>query len=187
MITHACAQWTDCIVFSSFIYVFLQRAHRSKAARASLCAWAQATPRPGQGSRATPTVTTRLHRSPAAAWSPRLPTPAPVCALTNIQQIWIARLGYASLSGRTILRQNISIFHVHISSFLGGCPLNPMYGSSTVANVLAEHSSLLLLERTEQIEPDNPKEIYYTSFRFKLHRVRSDRNPTASDSITSKN
>ena len=45
------------------------------------------------------------------------------------------------------------------SEVCGGYPLNSMYGSSTVADVLAEHSRVLLLECTEQIEPDNPNEI----------------------------
>ena len=50
----------------------------------------------------------------------------------------------------------ISRFFMSIQAF-GGCALNSMYGSSTVANVLAEHSRFLLLECTDQIEPGQSK------------------------------
>ena len=38
---------------------------------------------------------------------------------------------------------------------------NTVYRFSTVANILSEHSTFLLLKCLEQIEPDNPKEICY--------------------------
>ena len=55
--------------------------------------------------------------------------------------IWIARFGFGLLSDVTVLRPNIVI---SFESF-GGCVLNSMYDSSTVANVLAEHARFLII------------------------------------------
>ena len=78
-----------------------------------------------------------------------------------VQLIYIVRFGFGPLSDVTMLRPNILIL------WGGGCALNSMYGASTVAKV-GRYSEFLLLECTEQIEPDNPKEIELIPFGLRV-------------------